>query len=61
MEVLRSGKNMWGYAYEIDHEDRDQQIVLYAKFYDISEYAASQARENLLGGQINTNFPDSSI
>jgi hypothetical protein len=54
-------EGMWGYAFEIDHEDRDKQLLLYAKFYDISEAAASQARENLLGGRINLGFPDSSM
>jgi hypothetical protein len=55
------GKCSWVYAYEIDHKDREEQLVLYAKFYDISKYAASKAREYLLGGRITTIIPESSM
>jgi hypothetical protein len=55
-------KDMWKYAIKNypDHEERNQQIAFYQKVYDISEYAASQARQNLLGGRFNTGFPYSS-
>jgi len=53
---------MWNYAFKNDHDhkERNQQIAFYEKVYDISEHAASQARQNLLGGQFITGPPFSS-
>jgi hypothetical protein len=54
-------KDMWNYVFGGEHVVREGQLLLYAKFYDISQCAASIVREKVFGGRINTGLPASSM
>jgi hypothetical protein len=51
----------WKYVYEVDHEEREQQLVWYMRSYDIHEESSSRGREMMLGGKIKTVFPRMSM
>jgi hypothetical protein len=55
------GDCSWKYVYEVDHEEREQQLAWYTRSYDKHEKASSIGRERMLGEKIETVFPRMSM